>query len=177
MTVYVDGKGTEEKVPNLHGQGSEAIGHYNADAQGRNGTDGWAENVLVDARNTTSYIDFTTAEFTTSDLPDYAGAGNYVYMAFAMKGNEIPTWGGASTGETWIEKPAADPNNYQLYVLEADGQNSNNEYFRLFYQNDSTDVYGYFANTTVWKETVAKPEDIAFNASKNTLSVYGVETY
>jgi hypothetical protein len=177
MTVYVDGKGTEEKVPNLHGQHSEAIGHYNAEAQGRNGTDGWSENVLVDARNTTSYIDFTTGEFTTSDVPDYAGAGNYLYMAFAMKGNRVPNWGGTSTGETWIEKPAADPNKYQLYVLEADAQNSNDEYFRLFYPNDSGQDYGYFANTTVWKETVAGAGDVAFNASKNTLSVYGVENY
>ena len=177
MTIYADGKGTEQKVPDLHGQDSDAIGHYSSDAQGKNGTDGWEENVLVDARNTTNYINFTVGQFTTDDLPDYAGTGNYLYMAFAFKGNAIPTWGAKSTGETWIQKPAADPNNYQLYVLQADGQNNRNEYFRLFYTNDSTDLYGYFANTTVWKATVATDDDIAFNPNTNTLSVFGVENY
>jgi len=174
MTVYADGKGTERKRPNLCGNDSDAVGYYASDAQVQSGTDGWAENALSDARNTTNYVDVFTNQFTTDDVSDFAGTGNYLFMAYAFKGNALPNWGESGT---WVQKPAADPNNYQLVVAKNDGQNSRNEYFRFYYPNDSQDIYGYFANPHVWKDTVATPEDIAFNANTNTLSVFGVENY
>jgi hypothetical protein len=177
MTVYADGKGTERKAANLFGDDSDSVGYYDtgdAETTVENGTDGWAANGLVDARNTTSYADVCTGQFTTNDVSAFEGAGNFLFMAFAFRGNKLPEWGAAGT---WVQKPTADENNYKLAVLKSDAQNSRNEYFRLFYTNDSTDVYGYFANPHVWKDTVATAEDIAFNADKNTLSVFGVENY
>ena len=174
MVVYIDGKGTEDKVPNLFGDDSDAVGYYASDVQLQNGTDGWVANGLSDARNTTNYIDVFTGSFTTSDFPDFAGAGNYLFMAFAFKGNKVPTWGSSGT---WVQKPTPDESVYKLAVAKSDGQNSRDEYFRFFYTNDSTDVYGYFGNPTVWKDTIASGTDVAFNASKNTLSVYGVENF
>jgi len=174
MTIYVDGKGTEDKVPNLFGTDSDAVGHYAGDAQVQNGTDGWTANALSDARNTTNYVDVFTGSFTTSDVPDFAGAGNFLFMAFAFKGNSVPLWGHAGT---WVRKPTPDESTYKLAIAKNDAQNARDEYFRFYYRNDSGQEYGYFGNPIVWKDTTATGSDVAFNASKNTLSVYGVENY
>lgn len=100
---------------------------------------------------TSNYDDIFTDQFITSDFPNYAGPNNYVYMSFWFKGSELPNW---EQSQIWIEKPVPNANEYQKYVLKSDGQNSRNEYFRIYYsttQNSGETVY--IADPKVWKES------------------------
>jgi hypothetical protein len=109
------------------------------------------------------------SEFMTADFPGWAGPGQYLYMFIWFKGSEFPAW---EQPGTWVKNPTPDPNKYQLYILESDGQNVRNEYFRMYY---TATTVGYFADPVVLKE-----EDLPFyvvGKSGNALNFDGASDH
>lgn len=128
--------------------GPNAAGYWEGDVEQLGAVDGFKDVGKVDATINASFEDVLTNQFTTGDFPD-SGSGYYVYLALAMKGNNFPNGG---FGYTFLKNPTPDPNKYQLYILKSDGQNSRDEYFRLYYSsNDDTSV-ARIADPFVWTQ-------------------------
>ena len=128
--------------------GQNASGYWRGDVEQLGAVDGFTDVGKADATANTSYEDILTSQFTTGDFSN-SGSGYYVYLAFAMKGNNFPDGG---FGGTFLKNPTPDPDKYQLYILRSDGQNSRDEYFRLFYYNSNDTAIGYIANPHVTKD-------------------------
>lgn len=137
-----------ERIPNYFGTHSEAVGYWNSDVTIRGAVDGFEEVGHIEASG--SFEDIFTDQFTTDDFPEYAGPDQWVSLRVWARWNEIPAW--ENTGE-WVRKPAPDPDRYQEYVLRSDGQNADNEYFRLYYGNNTETAVADIADPVVWKGT------------------------
>jgi hypothetical protein len=110
--------------------------------------DGFNDVAKADATSNSGFEDIFTDRFNTSDFSN-SGSGYYVYLAFAAKWNSIPVFG---KNGTWLKQPTPDPNKYQLYILRNDGQNSRNEYFRIYYKNSDSTSVGRIADPFVWTQ-------------------------
>lgn len=144
------GPATPDSVVNRFGD----WGGWNGDAEILGTMDDYNEVAEFDATTNSGFEDIFTGEFTTADYAN-SGAGNYVYLAFMARWNERPNFGtdpSDGAGEV-IVNPEPDPNNYQLYVIRADGQNGNNEYFRLFYSDTNDTAQARIADPYVWPAT------------------------
>ena len=128
--------------------GPNGVGYWRGDVDQLGAVDGFKDVGESDATTNDTFEDIFTNQFGTSDFEN-SGSEYYVYMAFAAKWNEIPTWG---LSGTWLKQPDPDPNKYQLYVLRSDGQNSRDEYFRIFYGDSNDTGKGRIADPFVWTQ-------------------------
>jgi hypothetical protein len=146
------------------------VGVFRDDVSLQGKIDGFKRTVgYADATSNSNFEDIFTGQFRTNDFAD-SGPGKDLYLAFAAKWNEIPVWG---HGGSWVRKPAPDPNNYQLYVLKNDGQNSRDEYFRLYYSNSDDTSTAYIADPFVWKGWKAEaPTDAEIFGSSTRRTIW-----
>lgn len=142
--------------PNRFGEHAFGVGGWHGDLSVLGSADGFETVAAFDATTTSDYEDLFTGEFTTDDVPQYAGSGQPVYLAFAARWNELPTWEHAGA---WVRQPEPDPDAYQAYVLRSDGQNSANEYFRLRYPSANDTAVGRIADPVVWTTTDSRQTD------------------
>lgn len=152
-------------------------GHFNSDCEDLGSQDGFDSVHKADATENDTYEDIFTNEFVTDEF-DGSGSDKYLYIAFAAKWNEYPdSWDGglsSAAGEA-IVNPDPDPDNYQLYVARSDGQNSRDEYFRIYYSSNNTTGVAYIADPIVWKgkgwEIDATDAEIVGDSADRTVCV------
>ncbi|QGA80324.1 LamG domain-containing protein [Candidatus Nanohalobium constans] len=126
-------------------------GGVNSDTEVLGAQDGFENVYKVDARENDSYENFLTNLVKTSDWSN-SGSGNYLYLVYWAKGNNIPDW---SRSEN-IQYPSPSTSEYQKYVFRNDGQNSRDEYFRQFFGNSDSTSYAYIADPKIFTQSEYK---------------------
>jgi len=111
--------------------------------------DGFDEVYRLDARENVSFEDFLTGRVTTVDWNN-SGPGNNLYLVLWLKGNNCPDGGFRGT---FIKNPTPDTNEYQQYILRADGNNSRDEYFRLFYNSSDDTSFSFIGDPKIFTES------------------------
>ncbi|WEL23496.1 LamG-like jellyroll fold domain-containing protein [Candidatus Nanohalovita haloferacivicina] len=124
---------------------------WRGDVEDLGAQDGFSDVRLANASSNGGFEDIFTGRFYQDDYPDFAGDENYLYLKYWAKTNSIPVWGNSWDSE-WVRKPEPDPDKYQLYILGSDGnEEPRKEYYRLYYDDDDSTSFGYYADPEVYK--------------------------
>lgn len=124
---------------------------WRGDVEDLGAQDGFSDVRLANASSNGGFEDIFTGRFYQDDFTNFAGDENYLYLKYWAKTNSIPVWGN-SWDSDWVRKPEPNPDRYQLYILRSDGnEEPRKEYYRLYYDDDDSTSFGYYADPEVYK--------------------------